>query len=462
MLLRRRCEKRENGFDLTGKGAAAISIQQNVKNGLLTSGMTKGRAINDPKEYHGRQRRYLENETTWFLAETGHLATDFIKAQAQGLFSETPDEWTTIYARFADVAKPSAATTKNFDDYKQIVVVKPTIDYIRPGTKIVAMGNTWLVTNPANISGGDGQSIIQRCKAAWNHLDYYGNVLSEPLVIETERAMASAPDSQVSGQITKGYFNAVAQYNEHTKELRTNSRMILGTGAYSITGFSDFEMEFTGDYDSVRLIYFTLRYEEPNDAIDDMANHVAGGKSFSWDIEISGNTTMNIGDIEKLTAISTRNGEAVYPTKKHPITYLFESSNEGVATVDQSGNVTAVSEGQATITAYLFQNQDIKKEVTISVVETDAEPHVAFLDTVPEKIKVYESTTIEAAYFENGEDTGEPVYFILDGADQSAYSYSIAGNEIVIECWSGSVKPLTLTAQHGNYSVTAQIEMIGI
>ena len=132
--------------------------------------MTKGRAINDPKEYHGRQRRYLENETTWFLAETGHLATDFIKAQAQGLFSETPDEWTTIYARFADVAKPSAATTKNFDDYKQIVVVKPTIDYIRPGTKIVAMGNTWLVTNPANISGGDGQSIIQRCKAAWNHL----------------------------------------------------------------------------------------------------------------------------------------------------------------------------------------------------------------------------------------------------------------------------------------------------
>jgi hypothetical protein len=171
---------------------------------------------------------------------------------------------------------------------------------------------------------------------------------------------------------------------------------------------------------------------------------------------------MNIGDTEKLTAISTRNGEAVYPTKKHPITYLFEASNESIATVDQSGNVTAVSEGQATITAYLFQNQDIKKEVTISVVETDAEPHVAFLDTVPEQIKIYERATIEAAYFENGEDTGEPVYFILDGADQSAYSYSIAGNEIVIECWSGSVKPLTLTAQHGNYSVTAQIEMIGI
>lgn len=424
--------------------------------------MTKGRAINDPKEYHGRQRRYLENETTWFLAETGHLATDFVKGYAQGLFSDSPDEWTTIYARFADVAKPSAATTKNFDDYKQIVVVRPTIDYIRPGTKIAAMGNTWLVTNPANISGGDGQSIIQRCKATWNHLDFYGNVLREPMVIETDRAMASAPDSQVSGQITKGYFNAIVQYNEHTKQLRTNSRIILGTGAYSITGFSDFEMEFTGDYDSVRLIRFTLRYEEPNEAIDDMENHVAGGKAFSWDIELSGKTTMNVGDTEQFTAISTRNGEPVTATREHPINYIFESSDEDIATIDTSGNVTAVANGEAVISAYLFQNPKIRNEMTITVEDAEADPHVSFLDTVPEQIKIYESATIEAAYFENGEATGEKVYFILDGAKSGAYSYTITGNEIEITCWSGSVEPLTLTAQYGNYSATAQIELLGL
>ena len=42
-----------------------------------------------------------------------------------------------------------------------------------------------------------------------------------------------------------------------------------GTGAYKVTGYSDFHTEFTGDYGSLRLLYFTIRYEEPNYSIDD-------------------------------------------------------------------------------------------------------------------------------------------------------------------------------------------------
>lgn len=166
---------------------------------------------------------------------------------------------------------------------------------MRQGTKINTMGCTWLVTNPSNLSNTVGNGIAQRCNAVWNYLDYYGNVMSEPIVVENLRAHASTPDDQQSALITKGYFVLVMQYNEATAQLDTNSRIILGTAAYVITGYSDFSQEFTGDYSTIRLLSFDARYEEPNYVIDDMENHVAGGKTFSWEIGISGPPSLKVG-----------------------------------------------------------------------------------------------------------------------------------------------------------------------
>lgn len=435
---------------------------KNVKNGLLSCGVLTASRSNQPGEYSDRETRYFERQTQKFVSQKAKYSSDYFTAQAQGLFANAPFTWTAVKMRFADVVRPSAAITRRFDDYKTILIAEPTIDYVRPGTKFVCMGSTWIATNPSNISNPVGNGIVQRCNAVWNYLDYYGNVISEPIIVSNTRADANDSDDQESLLITKGYFNVIAQYNEATKQLDTNSRMILGTGAYRVTGYSDFQTEFTGDYGSVRLLEFTVRYEEPNDTIDDMENHVAGGKAFSWEIDAQAKTVLRPGETAQITAGSRRNGEPVEISAEHPISYFYESSKPGIVNVDEHGVMYAAAEGEAVITVTLKENSAHRVYFALRVEEASTEPHVEFLGTVPEKIEAFSEVEIGAAYFDNGEQTDEPIRFILSGADRNAYDYEADGGRLLIRCWGGSDKPLRVTAECSGDSNTTEIILEGI
>lgn len=364
-----------------------MSIQKSLKNAMLTGNGLVSWQNNEPTQYDGRQRQYFSPESRTFTQAYARYSSDYIEAQMQGIDSENPYAWQTRLIRMADIVKPSAAIQRNFDDYKMILVADRDIEYIMPGSKIVAMGSTWLVVNPMNISGSDGSAVIRRCNAVWNHLDAEGNILSEPILVENQRANANDSDAQNSLLISKGYFNVICQYNQETAQINTNTRMILGKGAYRVTGFSDFEMEFTGDYSTVRLLSFTVRYEEPNPVIDDMENHVAGGKTF----------TQQTGG---------------------------ESGGNG-----PSGD----------------------------------EPQVAFTSVVPQSIAAYQSVTLSAAYFVDGEEQSDEIFWNFKNADSTAYSAVIAagGKSVTITCFSYSETPLTVTASSNGYSVSAQIVLEG-
>lgn len=262
-------------------------MEQSMKNAALTSGGLVFRPKNTPQQYGSRQHQYMDAETRSFTQTYAKYASDFFEANVQGLDPSDPYGWLTARLRMADVVRPSAAIQRHFDDYKIVLFESSYIEYLRPGTKIETMGSTWIVVNPINVSGSSGSGLARRCNAVWNYYDENGALQSEPLIVENERANANDSDSQQSQLITKGYFNVICQYNDATRQIDTNTRMILGTGAYRVTGYSDFEQEFTGDYDSLRLLYFVVRYEEPNAAIDDMENHVAGGlEAESWEVTL--------------------------------------------------------------------------------------------------------------------------------------------------------------------------------
>lgn len=254
-----------------------------LKNAAIMGGGLVGVRTNSPSQYADRQKQYFDSETRRFTQSYAKYASDFFEAQVQGLNRNDPWAWGTYRIRFADVVRPTAAIQRRFDDYKEYLFESAKIDYVPLGTKIVTMGNTWLVINPNNISGSSGTGVARRCNAVWNYYDENGVLQGEPLIVENDRANANDSDVQESMYITKGYFNVTCQYNDATKQIDTNTRIVLGTAAYRVTGYADFESEFTGDYNAVRLLYFTIRYEEPNDAIDDMENYVAGGLEDDWD-----------------------------------------------------------------------------------------------------------------------------------------------------------------------------------
>lgn len=473
-----------------------MSISDTIKNARLTSIPSLSLPNNEPSQYErDRQFQYYDAEYVDYVLLNAQYATDFIQADVQGLSQDEPDAWLRVYLRFSDLVKASAAGTNAFDDYKMILLcgvapqpeltaeyqaadgrywadpdhayivseaIRRDMCYIHKGAKIMAMGSTWLVINPMNMSDSN-KAVIQRCNVTWRYLDFYGNVCAEPMCIYPQKMRANDPDSQRSSMITKGYFDGFAQYNQATRQLRNNSRMILGSSAYMLSGFSDWSQEFTDDDSSINLVYFSLRYDEPNDAKDDMVNRVADGKLFNWEIKVLGTPVLRAGETTSLTVTSKRKDEAVVNTTDYPITYSYSSSNEGVATVDENGTVTAISEGDADITVTLNQNANIAQTYSIQVEGTMTTTQVRFETTIPDTLSLFEAVTIAAGYYENGEATSEPVEWTLTNADKQAYSYTLnADNSITIKCWRGSVESLVITASYGGYSDSAEIYLRGI
>lgn len=437
-----------------------MSIQESIKNSLLTANGLVAFSTNQPRQYLDKQRQYLSPETKTFTQTYAKYASDYFEARVQGIDPQDPFAWQTRTIRMADVVRPSAAILRRADNYKMVLFADRDVEYLLPGAKILTAGSSWLVTNPFNISAADGAGIVERCNAVWNYLDYYGNVVSEPMVVSNRRADANDSDAQEANLISKGYFNVAMQYNDVTKQIDTNTRFILGTAAYRVTGYSDFLQEFTGDYESVRILEFTIRFEEANDEIDDMENHVAGGKKFSWDVQIPGAGSIAPGETLKLTATSLRNGEEVTATAEHPVSYRWTSSDETVATVDENGVVTAIADGEAVITAALEQNSAHKSKVALRVAQ--AQSAVRFTSPVPEKIPAYTDVTLTAAYFDGNSETDEELTWSFEGADKSKFRVMQWAKGCTIYGFGYSKEPLTVTARRGAQSVSVEIALEGI
>lgn len=434
-----------------------------IKNAFILGRGLQAGNTNSPSQFKNRKRQYFDQETTTFVQKYARYASNFFDAKVQGVFEDDPFAWTDVRVRMADIVKPSAAMTKDFDDYKIVLFENPNIEYVRQGTKLVTMGSTWLATNPINVSAADGCGIFRQCNAVWNHFDYYGNLLSEPLVVDSYAARASTPNPQDTLRITRGYFNIICQYNEWTAQLDTNSRIILGRAAYHIRGYADFVQEFTGDYNSIRQLGFIAEYEEPNYDIDDMEKRVAGGKNFSWVVSVSGGTKIQPGQKTTLTASSVRNEKPVKPTDEHPVSYKWKSSNPFVADVDKDGVITATGNGEATITATLEQNAALSASIEVSVSE-DLKPRTVFTQAPPAQFRVYQSYDIGAADFIGGAEQTTPIEWTFEGSEGSSYTYVVSEDtkHVRIACWKGSVTPLKITAKGAGDAVVATVELEGL
>lgn len=427
-------------------------IQKYIENVHVINGRIHAPHENEPNQYQNRNYPYMNTASSRHYQEYAKYASDYFTADAQGLNPNDRWAWEKVTLRMADIVRASNATQKQYDDYKTILLDRMKYAYIPRGAKFVTMGSTWLCINPENISGADGIGLIQRCKAVWNHLDWYGNVKSEPMAVDgTEILRANAPDPQYQMPVMKGYYNVKCQYNEDTAQINDNTRMILGTGCYVVTGYSDFTTEFTGDYNSVRMLEFTIRKDEVNKTIDDLENHVAGGLTFTWEVVISGPTAVKAGEEIEMLVSSIRCNEPAVSTEEHPINYVWTSSDENVATVDENGVVTGIADGVCEITATLAENPSYKESVSITVSE---ESTLAWARTPPLALSAYETAVLEA--------TEDDADWIFSGADESTYRVSGTGKSRVVTCWSGSVEPLRVTVRSGDSEISADIPLVGI
>ena len=396
------------------------SSEQYIKNAAAFAQPSGGIRTNAPSQYAGRQKQYLAERSALFDAERAYLSSDYVNADVQGLTADFY-EWTNTNIRMSDIIRPSASLTRKNDDVKQILLPELAVDYLPIGAKIQAMGSTWICINPSNISSARATAIVYRCNTAYNSYDCYGNVVSEPIVIEKSNMLGNDNESPENLILMDGYFHVICQLNDNTRRLGQNKRIILGTKAYYITGFTDFIREFTNDRDSVHLLDFTVRIEEPTEADDVTVNFIAGGNTQSFEAIIGGAESVQVGELTTYTAQFVSNGEIMHPTEDCPITWEWTSSDHSVATVDVFGNVSGIAEGSAQITATLAQNPNVSATASITVSTAGMTENVSFIGYVQSSVRQYTSAVYTAFYFRNGERMPNGVTFSFSGAAPSCY-----------------------------------------
>ena len=417
---------------------------------------------NVPVQYKDRQTQYLADRRTLYDEARDYLATDYVKARVQGLIPGDFYAWTETEIRLSDVSTQSvtAFDSKEYDNFKEILFRSRAIDYIPVGAYIETMGSIWMVVNPGNISSPTTNAVIARCRAHWTFYDEYGNIQWEPLVIDRRTMLSNRNESPENLVLMEGYFNVKCQKNANTVRLRDNQRLILGSYAYHITGFTDFFEEFTGDDDSAHVINLTVRREEPEEH-DDLTNHIADGLLYTWSADISGQESVPVGGVGGARAHMLVNGSVVTPKEDKPQTWVFTVSDENILSIEPDGHYTGVSEGEATITATLTENTNLTASMKVTVAA--ASEDVRFIGTVPVEIQQYSIASVSAAHEINGENTGDALTWTFSGADPNDYTAVVeeGGRSVFITCDSPSAVPLIVTAAYGNLSKSVSIKLMG-
>ena len=435
------------------------TVQTGIRNALLTAGKPYlQRGTNSP--YNGdTQTQYFADASRAFARKNLRWSSNMVLAQVQGLDYNDFYAYKPLRIRTTMMIDPT--TGKNLgSDWQKIMVENPKIDFLPLGAKVIFNGNTWLVVNPMNIQSITGTSVIRRCNAVWNHLDYYGNILHEPFCYGQGAGDLATGNSVKEGMILiDAYQHSVMQLNPETEEIMHNRRMILGHQAYSVRGVQDFAQEFTEDMGSAHIQYFDLESAEPL-AIDDMENRVADGLSFQWKISLPEDVQMKAGQEETFVPASYRNGSS---EAESGVEYLWSSSDENILLVGAEGHVKAVQEGNASIVCSLKKNTSIAAKMAVTVVskETSIPASLEWVTPVPEQLAKYDECTIEAAYYADGVKTEESITYSFSGPDDAAYSATQIGNIVQVKCWLPSTQPLVMTAECKNIIKTVEIKLTG-
>lgn len=434
-------------------------MQTGIRNALLTAGKPYlQRGTNNP--YNGdTQTQYFADASRAFARKNLRWSSNMVLAQVQGLDDNDFYAYKPLRIRTTMMIDPT--TGKNLgSDWQKIMVENPKIDFLPLGAKVIFNGNTWLVVNPMNVQSITGTSVIRRCNAAWNHLDYYGNILHEPFCYGQGAGDLATGNSVKEGMILiDAYQHSVMQLNPETEEIMHNRRMILGHQAYTVRGVQDFAQEFTEDISSVHIQYFDLESAEPL-AIDDMENRVADGFSFQWKISLPEEVQMKAGQEETFVPSSYRNGSS---EAESGVEYLWSSSDENILLVSAEGRVKAVQEGNASIVCSLKKNPSIATKMAVTVVskETSIPASLEWITSIPEQLAKYDECTIEAAYYADGVKTEESITYSFSGPDDVAYSATQSGNIVQVKCWLPSTQPLVMTAECKNIIKTVEIKLTG-
>lgn len=408
------------------------------------------------------------------------MSSDFL--QSLSIDFRTSTDWFTIEKEITYGSKTFenivVRVTKLFDgkttvsvgnDYKRIMFSNSS--YIpKLGSLFRFDDNYWIVTNAETIKALAPTCVVRRCNnmLKWKD-DNTGQIYEEPCVIDY--LIKESRDYSTGGSTIvqpSGFIDVITQYNERSNKIKPSKRFLFGNPdnwmGYKIMGggLNNFDRQLTSDSRSGGLLRLSMLANQWNKTTDDLVNGIADVGEYTYRLDLNTNSiSMSTGNTYKLVPSYSINGSNTLS-----VSYVWNSSNEAVATVDSNGIVTAISSGSVLITCSSSDNSDAHDSCNITVTSVPTSNNSIIVN--PNRGYIYEgeSQVYDVRLYLDGIAQLDTFTFSLNNNSipSSKYSYSVIdGNSFVItniERHSGN-EQLSITAKSGLNETVINIRLNG-
>lgn len=365
-------------------------------------------------------------------------------------------------ARVDSVINPSTGY-KYGDDYKSFIF-SPNDTGTFIGRMLKWKGNYWLCINANTYESCTNGCICRRCNNTLRWIDENGKKIYEPCVIDYN--IMEAGDYQGRDTTIIGGFEKIwCQRNERTKKIRSNQRFLFGVPnnpvCYKIyaNGIRNFLNSSPEDYDSPSVVEITIGGNYANKATDDFENLIADAYINRYSVVINqDNIKQLVGFKTQLTVDIKENNEIVVK----PI--IWKSSNPSVCSIDVEGNIECLALGSSIITAYLYDNPDIKYSIEVEVAETIEDEYFVMVNpenySFDNSILQGDTVIYDCVLYKNGIAQEDQFTFeVSTNATNLNYSFDIIdGNRFRIKNKKRSSNLLTIICKSGdniyNYTIS--------
>lgn len=275
----------------------------------------------------------------------------------------------------------------NSEDNKYIIT---NANVLRQGSIINALGHNWLVLHkPQNYYKNYDKGAIRLCK--YNIKFNFDREIKEfPSIIDTG---IQGIENNTGFNIVDGKIMLILQENEITRNIKDGQRFIKMGYAWKVTGKSN---EHEG------LIYVFAEKDIFN-ANDDKVNEIADAfenDTHNYTVEILNTEgAIKVNDTLQLNIIAKDNGAVI----ENP-TLIYTSSNETIATVTETGLITAKGIGNVTITVK-YNNAESILNLVVASAEGVKETEIKILNKENNLMYLNESNKTQLNYqvYKNGE-----------------------------------------------------------
>ncbi len=362
-------------------------------------------------------------------------------------------------------------TGDNIEDDIKKITFKNISHSVDLGRMYYFDSNYWITVNVDKIKTLAQSVVVKRCNNVLRWIDeltgaYYEVPCSLGYLINENRDYATAGSAVVT---PSGMINCIVQFNSATTKIQPNQRFLFGTvgqwTAFKVEGggIGNFLNTRTVENNTVGFTRLTLAvdYVSPvNGEIDNLTLGIAN--AFTNVYQLTLDKTSISGDISQtvqLYASLTLNGKTVSRN------LYWTSSDTDIATVNQTGLVSFVSQGTCTIRCELENNSTVYDTVSVAVGATPVDTYQVVL--TPDENFVLEglTKTWTVYLYKNNVQQGDAFVFSLNsGTIPSAnYVYTVLGsNSYKIENKKMYLTDvLTVTATSGSYVGTFEISLKG-